>query len=277
MQRPNFNGMNLKKAIPECGPGSMDQPADPPERTGGLGPFERDRIYQGDALYLLSRIPQGAIDLIITDPPFAIDFHAQRLNYNRAGGHVMEGYREIPPEEYAAFTCEWVRLAYRALAPSGSIYLFSGWNRLGDVLFALDDAGFVTLNHLIWKYQFGVFTRKKFVTSHYHILYAVKNPKEYTFHKIDHYPEDVWVINREYWKGKKKTPTKLPSALVKKILEYSSNPGDLVLDPFLGSGTVAVVSHEMGRHFLGFEIVEEYFNFARERIDQARAPPPRAR
>ena len=103
----------------------------------------------------------------------------------------MEGYREIPPEEYAAFTREWVGHAYQALAPTGSIYLFSGWNRLRDVLTALDEAGFVTLNHLIWKYQFGVFTRRKFVTSHYPILYAVKNPKEYTFHKIDHYPEEV--------------------------------------------------------------------------------------
>ena len=77
----------------------------------------------------------------------------------------------------------------------------------------LTEAGFTTINHLIWKYQFGVFTKKKYVTSHYHILFVVKNPARYTFNKIDHYPEDVWVINREYWKGKKKTPTKLPLKL----------------------------------------------------------------
>jgi site-specific DNA-methyltransferase (adenine-specific) len=275
MRRQNLPVMKPKKGFRVCGHGPGGRPADLHEKPGDPGPFEPDHIYQGDALDLLSRVPQGSVDLIITDPPFAIDFQAQRLNYNRTGGHVMEGYHEIPPEEYGAFTREWVRLAYRALAPSGSIYLFSGWNRLRDVLSALDDAGFVTMNHLIWKYQFGVFTRKKFVTSHYHILYAVKNPKEYTFNKVDHYPEDVWVINREYWKGRKKTPTKLPSALVKKILEYSSNPGDLVLDPFLGSGTVAVVSHEMGRHYIGFEIVPEYFNFARERLDQVVSQEPR--
>ncbi len=96
------------------------------------------------------------------------------------------------------------------------------------------------------KYQFGVFTRKKFVTSHYHIIYVVKNPLSYTFNKVEHYPEDVWSIKREYWKGRQKTPTKLPSELVRKILDFSSNPGDIVLDPFLGSGTVAVVSREMG-------------------------------
>ncbi|MBP1928556.1 site-specific DNA-methyltransferase (adenine-specific) [Methanolinea mesophila] len=266
--------MNPGRTSRTRGKGVADLPAGLSRESENLGPFERDRIYQGDALELLSRVPEGSVDLIITDPPFAIDFRAQRLNYNRTGGHVLEGYREIPAENYAAFTRDWVGLAYRALAPSGSMYLFSGWNRLKDVLSALDDTGFITMNHLIWKYQFGVFTRNRFVTSHYHILFAVKNPKNYTFHKIDHYPEDVWVINREYWKGKKKTPTKLPSALVKKILAYSSNPGDTVLDPFLGSGTVAVASQEEGRHFLGFEIVPEYFDFALERLGHSMGPPP---
>jgi site-specific DNA-methyltransferase (adenine-specific) len=233
-----------------------------------LGPFEAGRIYQGDALELMNAVPSGSVDLIVTDPPFAIDFRAQRMNYNRTGRHVLEGYREISPDDYAAFTRCWMDEAYRVLSGSGSLYVFSGWNRLKDVLCCLDEAGFVTLNHIIWKYQFGVFTRKKFVTSHYHILYAVKNPRSYTFNKVEHYPEDVWVINREYWKGKRKTPTKLPLDLVRKILLFSSNPGDIVLDPFLGSGTVAVVSREMGRQFIGFEIVPEYFEFAKQRLTE---------
>jgi site-specific DNA-methyltransferase (adenine-specific) len=232
----------------------------------GLGPFEKDRVYHGDALRLLPRIPPCSIDLVVTDPPFAIDFRAQKMNYNRTRGNVLEGYADIAPDEYESFTASWLREVYRVLSGSGSIYVFSGWTRLKDVLCGLDSAGFHTVNHIIWKYQFGVFTRKKYVTSHYHILFAVKNPRSYTFNKVEHYPEDVWVINREYWKGKKKTPTKLPGELVRKILQYSSNPGDIVLDPFLGSGTVAVVSKEMERHFLGFELVEDYHRFASERI-----------
>jgi site-specific DNA-methyltransferase (adenine-specific) len=226
-----------------------------------------DQIYEGDALDLLPKVPSGTVDLIVTDPPFAIDFKAHRLNYNRKGSNVLEGYREVPEEEYASFTRNWMAEAARVLSPSGSLYVFSGWNRLRDILEGLDAAGLTTVNHLIWKYQFGVFTKKKYVTSHYHILFAVKDPKQYTFNKIDHYPEDVWVINREYWKGRKKTPTKLPSELVKKILLYSSNPGDLVLDPFLGSGTVAIVAGQEGRHFLGFEVVPEYCAFARASLD----------
>jgi site-specific DNA-methyltransferase (adenine-specific) len=227
-----------------------------------LGPFHEDTLYEGDALTLLPQVPGGSVDLIVTDPPFAIDFKAQRLNYNRSGSNVLEGYQEIPEEEYGEFTKRWIAEAERVLASTGSMYIFSGWNRLRDILEGIDAAGLNTINHLIWKYQFGVFTKKKYVTSHYHILFVVKDPKRYTFNKIDHYPEDVWVINREYWKGRKKTPTKLPSELVKKILCYSSNPGDLVLDPFLGSGTVAVVAQKEGRHFLGFEVVPEYCAFA---------------
>jgi len=234
-----------------------------------LGNFDIDTIYQGNALELMPGIPDGVIDLVVTDPPFAIDFRAQRENYNRTGANVLEGYHEIPEAHYRKFTRQWMTEAARVLAPDGSMYVFSGWNRLHDILEGLDNAGFTTINHLIWKYQFGVFTKKKYVTSHYHILFVVKNPARYTFNKIDHYPEDVWVINREYWKGKKKTPTKLPLDLIKKILWYSSNDGDLVFDPFLGSGTVAVGAKTEGRHFLGVEIVPEYFSFAHERLRHA--------
>jgi site-specific DNA-methyltransferase (adenine-specific) len=228
--------------------------------------FAIDTIYHGDALSLLPRVPSGSVDLIITDPPFAIDFTAQKGNYNRSGDRVLEGYREIPRDEYLTFSLAWLREASRVLKENGSMYVFSGWNQLKDILIALDECGFTTINHLIWKYQFGVYTKKKFVTSHYHVLFVVKNPKSYTFHKQDHYPEDVLVINREYWKGRQKTPTKLPGELVEKLVRYSSNEGDLVLDPFLGSGAVAVAVQRLGRHYLGFEIVEEYIRFAKERL-----------
>ncbi|MDD1669188.1 MAG: site-specific DNA-methyltransferase [Methanomicrobiales archaeon] len=246
----------------------MPVTAPPQDSRGRTGRFSVDHLYPGDSLTLLADLPDGAVDLVVTDPPFAIDFRAARNNYHRTGSRVMGGYQEVAPEDYLAFTREWMGQAFRVLGPTGSLYVFSGWNRLRDVLQALDETGFSTINHLIWKYQFGVFTKKKYVTSHYHILFAVKDPKHYTFNKVEHYPEDVWVINREYWTGKPKTPTKLPLNLVKKILRFSSNPGDIVLDPFIGSGTVAVAAREMGRHYLGFEIVEEYLRFAGERLER---------
>jgi len=233
-----------------------------------LGKFQIDNIYCGDALQLMKDIPSETIDLIVTDPPFAIDFKARRNNYNRTQDRVLEGYNEIPKDKYYEFTVTWMKEAYRILKRTGGMYVFSGWTNLKDILNAIDEVGFITINHLIWKYQFGVFTRRKYVTSHYHILFVVKDKKKYKFNKVEHYPEDVWIINREYWTGRIKTPTKLPVELVKKILLFSSDEGDIVFDPFLGSGTVAVVAKMLGRHYLGFEIVSEYCEFAKERVNK---------
>ena len=228
-------------------------------------------------------IHDDTIDLVITDPPFAIDFRAVRNNYNRKSSGVLEGYNEIEADEYFQFTLEWMKEVYRVLKESGSMYVFSGWNNLKDILNSLDEIGFITVNHIIWKYQFGVVTRRKFVSSHYHCLFVCKNDKKRKFFPYArfgkkekdqnggslHYrdKEDVWVINREYWRGDKKTPTKLPAELIKKILLYSSEEGDVVLDPFLGSGQVVFVSRMLGRKYVGFEIVEDYYEFAKERLE----------
>ncbi|MEO0254313.1 MAG: site-specific DNA-methyltransferase [candidate division WOR-3 bacterium] len=236
------------------------------KKIGSIGKFQLDEIYCGDALELIKEIPDEVIDLIITDPPFAIDFKAKKNNYNRTQKRVLEGYVEIPKEKYYKFTLNWMRECYRILKPSGSMYVFSGWTNLKDILNAIDEVGFITINHLIWKYQFGVFTKRKYVTSHYHILFVVKDENKYKFNKIEHYPEDVWIINREYWTGKIKTPTKLPLELVKKIILFSSDEGDIVFDPFFGSGTVLVAAKILKRHYLGFEIVREYYNLAKQRL-----------
>jgi site-specific DNA-methyltransferase (adenine-specific) len=235
-----------------------------------------------DCLEGMASMEPRSVDLIITDPPFAIDFKAKRSNYNRTGGRVLDGYNEIKPCDYAAFSADWMRLAARCLKESGSMYVFSGWNNLKDILVALDETGLTLVNHIIWKYQFGVVTRRKFVTSHYHCLYTCIDDTKRKFFPYSRYSreqrdpdggsahyrdkEDVWYIKREYWTGKKKTPTKLPAELIRKILMYSSEPGDVILDPFLGSGQVAVVSKMENRRFIGFEIVPEYFRFARERL-----------
>ncbi len=248
-----------------------------------LKKIEINNIYNMNCIDGMKLIPEKKIDLIITDPPFAINFKASKENYNRKKSRVIEGYNEIKPEDYYQFTYQWMSQAIRTLKESGSMYVFSGWNNLKDILNALDDVGFTTVNHIIWKYQFGVVTSKKFVTSHYHCLYVCKNEKKrkfipfFRFKKnsktVDgrslHYKdkEDVWQIKREYWTGDQKTPTKLPAELIKKILEYSSEKNDLILDPFLGSGQVAVMSKKLGRKFLGFEIVKNYYKFAKKRLD----------
>jgi site-specific DNA-methyltransferase (adenine-specific) len=245
--------------------------------------IEINQIYNMDCIEGMSYIGENEIDLIITDPPFGINFKTLKSNYNRTNSNVIEGYIEISKKDYYNFTIEWMKEAYRILKETGSMYVFSGWNNLKEILISLDEVGFITVNHIIWKYQFGVFTKRKFTTSHYHILYVCKNDKKrkffpyvrYSPDEVDengnklHYKdkEDVWIVNREYWKGDEKTPTKLPFELIKKILEYSSEEGDIVLDPFLGSGQVAFVCKALKRNFIGFEIVPEYYEFAKKRLE----------
>jgi len=245
--------------------------------------IEINKIYNMNCIEGMKLIPENTIDLIITDPPFAIDFKATKANYHRISSRVMQGYKEIQPKDYYNFTFSWMEEAFRILRESGSMYVFSGWNNLKDILRALDDVGFITINHIIWKYQFGVVTKRKFVTSHYHCLYVCKNNNQRKFFpfirfKKDsktnegrslHYKdkEDVWEIKREYWTGDEKTPTKLPAELIEKLLQYSSEQKDVVLDPFLGSGQVAIVSKSMNRRYLGFEIVPTYYKFAKKRLD----------
>ncbi len=273
-----------------AGPNGL-APADSPaadgyaEAGGRPGPAldYLDSIRLGDCVTLMGELPARCVDLVITDPPFAIDFKAARANYNRTESRVIAGYNEIEEGDYQAFTNAWLSQATRALKDSGSMYIFSGWNHLKDLLIAIDSCGLTTVNHLIWKYQFGVVTTRKYVTSHYHCLYVCKDDAARKFRpyaRFDkdaknghsgsaHYKdkEDVWEIKREYWHGDVKTPTKLPSEIVRKILAYSSDEGDVVMDPFLGSGQVAVVSKMEGRRYIGFEIAPESYEFARRRLE----------
>jgi site-specific DNA-methyltransferase (adenine-specific) len=241
-------------------------------------------IFNEDCILGMAKhLPDNSVDVVITDPPFGIEFQAKRGNYNRKGERVLEGYNEVQGENYLEFTMAWLSEVKRVLKPGGSLYVFSGWNYLKDLLIAFDELDLTLINHLIWKYQFGLVTTRKYVSSHYHILFACQDDKQRKFHPYArfekdekteeggsaHYKdkEDVWVIPREYWNGDIKTPTKLPAEIIRKILAYSSQPGDLVLDPFLGSGQVAVVSQMEGRRYVGFEIVSDYYDFAKTRLD----------
>ena len=236
----------------------------------------KNKIINSNSITYLPSISSESVDLVITDPPFAIGLKAKKANYNRDSSLVLDGYNEIKPEDYDEFSLSWITECFRILKESGSIYIFSGYNHLESILRAVRLAGFTVINHIIWKYNFGVYCSKKFITSHYTIIYATKNPKKRNFYTDSRFQttkqqysdmEDVWYIKKEYWTGKIKPPTKLPTEIISKILSYSSIPGDLVLDPFLGSGQVALVSKQMKRDYLGIEIVKEYYDFAEKRIE----------
>lgn len=231
-------------------------------------------------------IKNGSVDLIITDPPYGISGDTLHKHYNRDENNVIDGYVEIPSEEYANFSNKWIKQAERILKPGGSIYVVSGYTNLVHILNALKKTSLKEVNHIIWKYNFGVHTKKKYVSSHYHILYWVKpggKPVFNTFvrfgpnEKDEHIGslnyrdrEDVWIINREYKPGKTKNKNELPTDLLRKIIQYSSNENDLVCDFFLGGFSTARVAVGMNRCVVGFEISKNIYNHGMDLMKHAK-------
>lgn len=228
-----------------------------------------------------------SIDLIITDPPYGIRGADLHKHYHRKEEYVIDGYVDVKPDEYADFSMKWIDQAARVLRPGGSIYVFSGHTNLTDIIIALQRAGLTEQNHIIWKYNFGVYTARKYVTSHYHLLYYTKPGGAVTFNTFARYSssekneanrslnyqdrEDVWIINREYQPGQIKNKNALPWQILIKIMQYSSNEGDTVADFFLGGFSTARVALGLNRKIAGFEINRRSFNYNIKEIEQT--PP----
>ena len=218
------------------------------------------------------RLADHSVDLIITDPPYGIEGDQLHRHYHRDESFVIDGYVEVPLAEYAQFSREWIAEAARVLRPGGAMYLVSGWSNLRDILNAVAETDLQLVNHIVWKYNFGVFTRKKYVTSHYHILFLVQPGEKWVFNTYSRFSpsekadnngsllyrdmEDVWIIDREYKKGKKRHKNELPTELLVKMLQYSSVENDVVCDFFAGSFSTAKVAKSMNRSSVSFEIGE---------------------
>jgi site-specific DNA-methyltransferase (adenine-specific) len=227
-------------------------------------------------------IKDNSVDLIITDPPYGINGDNLHLHYNRNESLVVDGYVEVPQSEYEQFSLDWIKEAERILRPGGAIYIISGYTNLYFILHALREVKLKEVNHVIWKYSFGVFTRKKFVSSHYHILYYEKPGGPRTFNVESRFGlkeefdtgrsknycdrEDVWKIPRQYKPRKIKNKNELPDKLLIKILQYSSKEGDLICDFFLGGFSTARVAIGMNRDIVGFEISPSIFKQKIEEI-----------
>ena len=234
-------------------------------------------FYNGDCISgAAEHIADNSVDLIITDPPYGINGDMLHRHYNRNEDFVVDGYVEIPRAEYADFSIRWIQGAERVLRPGGSIYIISGYTNLIDLLNALKKTNLREINHIIWKYNFGVFTRRKYVSSHYHILFYEKPGGKRTFNLESRYGlnektiggrslnnfdrEDVWIMNREYKPGRMKNKNELPITLLTKMIQYSSIEGDLVADFFCGGFSTAAVALGLNRKFVGFEISRKIFD-----------------
>lgn len=259
----------------------MNQKMDEPAQCLPAVAFGGGQFYNGDCISgARACVPDNSVDLIITDPPYGI--HGDRLHqhYNRQEDLVVGGYVEVPASEYGPFSLAWIREAERILRPGGSLYVVSGYTNLYHILDALRQTSLQEVNHIIWRYNFGVFTRRKFVSSHYHILFYEKPGGVRTFNAEARYGfgekgtkgeslnyqdrEDVWLINRHYKPGQVRNKNELPIALLIKMIQYSSNEGDLVCDLFLGGFSTAKAAIGLNRRVIGFEVSAEIFGVKAE-------------
>jgi len=247
--------------------------------------IDTSNLYNCDCvLGAKEHIKDNSVDLIVCDPPYGINGDNLDKHYNRNENPVIGGYVEVPAEKYAEFSRDWIKEAERILKPGGSMYIVSGYTNLRHILNALSETKLQEINHIIWKYNFGVYTSQKFISSHYHILFYTKGGGKRTFNTYAFFGdneksanggslnyldrEDVWVINKEYKPNQVKNKNELPEALLKKIILYSSNPDDVVCDFFLGGFSTAKVASKLGRKICGFELNKLAFDHNIEELEK---------
>jgi len=223
----------------------------------------------GDAIEVLLKFREK-FDLIIADPPFGIDFNKSSHEYGANGCTLYEDFYK--GDEYEEFSHKWIEKCYNSLKDDGSMYVVSGWTRIGDILNAVKKTKFHIVNHIVWKFSWGVFTSRKYVTSHYHILFLVKDLKNYKFfpqtknpktkRKGNKYEEDV-LFWPKYNRGNDPDringhPCQLPLCLLNRLIKISSEEGDWIGDLFSGSGGTTLAARKLNRNVIAIEKNKEY-------------------
>jgi len=260
-----------------------------PKKTVKTAPsvLPLDTIIQGDCIAELSKLPAGSIDVIFADPPYNLqlagDLH--RPDQSMVDAVTDEWDKFSTFEAYDAFTKAWLLAARRALKPTGTLWVIGSYHNIFRVGATLQDLDFWILNDVIWRKSNPMpnFRGRRFANAHETMIWASKGPdaKGYTFNyealkmaNDDLQMRSDWVLpicnGGERLKGedgKKVHPTQKPEALLYRVLMASTKPGDVVLDPFFGTGTTGAVAKALGRHFIGIERESNYIKAATERIE----------
>ena len=240
-----------------------------------------NQIIEGDSLEILKKFPDESVDLVLTDPPFGIN------------------YDKWDKKDFTWFE-NWIKECFRLLKNNGSFYIFSNWKKIAELKLLCDKYGIIQ-NWIIWCYRNGGATKKRWARKHTDILFYTKsndykfNPQRHRlyydkefFRKykkdkkgriyVDTLMTDWWddipsLINvskeRKYnWDNKHKAiiKTQKPIALIERIILASSKENDLILDPFIGSGTTAVACKKLKRNYIGIDLSPNYCKMAEERI-----------
>jgi modification methylase len=254
------------------------------EGNGGAS-LPRNRIIVGDCVEELSRLPEASVDLVFADPPYNLQLKSElfRPDNSRVDAVDDDWDKFGSFAAYDKFTREWLTGVRRVLKPNGSLWVIGSYHNIFRVGTILQDLGYWVLNDVIWRKTNPMpnFRGRRFTNAHETMIWASMGPKaRYTFNyeSMKALNEDLqmrsdWLFpicsGAERLKqacGRKAHPTQKPEALLRRVILASSHVGDVVLDPFSGSGTTAVAAKQLGRVYIGIERDETYAKAAKTRL-----------
>ena len=244
----------------------------------------KNKIINGDSLKELKKIPSETFDLIFADPPYNLQLKNELSRPDRSKVKAVDDKWDKFEsfKSYDEFTIDWLTECRRILKKNGAIWIIGSYHNIFRVGYIVQDLGFWILNDVIWNKNNPMpnFRGTRFTNAHETLIWASKNEKsKYTFNyqslkclNDDLQMRSTWNLpicsGKERLKsnGVKIHSTQKPESLLHRIILASSNKDDFILDPFLGSGTTAVVSKKLGRNYFGIEKEKNYFDAANKRL-----------
>ena len=244
-----------------------------------------DHILQGDCIEILASLPEQSVDLIFADPPYNLQLQQElwRPNMTRVDAVDDAWDRFDDLAAYDRFTRAWLAGCRRVLKDGGTIWTIGSYHNIYRVGAALQDLGFWILNDVVWAKVNPMpnFRGVRFTNAHETLIWAQKRKgARYTFNYQAMKALNDGLQMRSDWEiplcrgaerikvdGEKAHATQKPEALLYRVILSSSNPGDVVLDPFFGTGTTGAVARRLRRRWIGIERDEEYVRVAQRRID----------
>lgn len=222
-------------------------------------------LYQGDCLELMKDIPKESVDLVVTDPPYKTITGGDSNGKNsiRPKG-ILGGNRKLFNYQNSVNHSMWIPEIYRILKEDTHCYIFTNVINLQEMISISLDSGFKLHNLLVWEKN-NCTPSQFYMKNCEYVLFLRKGKAKY----IKNIGESKTVHKFKNIIGGKNHPTEKPIELMKFYIENSSNKGDVVLDPFMGSGSTGVACINTNRNFIGMELDETYFQVAKERIEKA--------
>ena len=249
----------------------------------------RNQILAGDCVAVMNSLPAGSVDLIFADPPYNLQLKGELLRPDNSVVDAVDDHWDqfASFATYDAFTRDWLTAAKRLLKPDGAIWVIGSYHNIFRLGAELQNQGFWILNDVVWRKSNPMpnFKGKRLTNAHETLIWAGKDEAAkyvFNYEALKALNDGIqmrsdWVIplctGHERLKnedGDKAHPTQKPEALLHRVLVATTHPGDVVLDPFFGTGTTGAVAKMLGRDFIGIEREEAYRRVAQARIDRVR-------